>query len=97
LTASKSKFFYEKVIPLPVRTCRDHFDFGNHFFSKNKTASSSSSTKNRFNDYRGTCTTSTSTSASTPSAETFIEQSRPSIATSASAATEEEQSSHLKK
>jgi len=92
LTASKSKFFYEKVIPLPVRTCRSHFNLGNHFFSKDKTASSAG-TKDRFNDYRGTCTTSTSTSTSATTAETFIEQSRPSIAT----ATEEEKSSHLKK
>jgi len=91
LTASKSKFFYEKVIPLPVRTCRSHFNLGNHFFSKDKTASSAG-TKDRFNDYRGTCTTSTSTSTSA-TAETFIKQSRPSITT----ATEEEESSHLKK
>jgi hypothetical protein len=88
LTASQSKFFYEKVISLPVHTYRSHFNFGNQFFSKGKTASSAG-TKNRFNDYRGTCTTS--------AAETFIEQCRPSTATSTSIATEEEKSSHLKK
>jgi hypothetical protein len=97
LTASQSKFFYEKVIFLPVPTCRSHFNFGSHFFSKDKPAFFAG-TKNRFNEHRGTCTFSTfATSAAIPTAETFIEQSRPSIATSASAATEEEQSSHLKK
>jgi hypothetical protein len=92
--ASQSKFFYEKVISLPVRTCRSHFNFGNHFFSKDKTASPAG-TKNRFNDYRGTGTA--STSATTPTSETFIGQPRPSIATSAASATKEEESSHLKK
>jgi hypothetical protein len=88
LTASHSKYFYEKVISLPVHTCRVNFNFSNHFFSKHKTASSTA-TKNRFNDYKGT-----GTSSSTPTTETFIEQSRLSIATST--ATQEE-SCHLKK
>jgi hypothetical protein len=86
----------KKLFPCLSCTCRSHFNFGSLFFSKDKPAFLAG-TKNRFNDYRGTCTTSTSTSSTIPTAETFIEQSRPSTATSAAAATEEEKSSHLKK